>query len=77
MYTRAVAGSDQLPLNAALRLVDTAPNKVDQRRVDHGDYIRAGGDVTCSACGFLYYDHPIVVGFSWLHRICDGRLVKL
>lgn len=52
-------------------------NKVDKHRVDHGDFARAGGDVTCKVCGHVYYDHPVVVGFEWLRRACDGRLLKL
>lgn len=53
------------------------PNKVDKHRLDHGDYVRASGDVTCKVCGHVYYDHPVVVGFEWLRRACDGRLLKL
>lgn len=53
------------------------PNKVDQHRVDQGEIVRAGGDVACDHCGHLYYDHPAVVGFEWLRRACDGRLLKL
>jgi hypothetical protein len=52
-------------------------NKVDKHRIDHGDFVRAGGDVTCKVCGHIYYDHPVVVGFGWLRRACDGRLLKL
>lgn len=53
------------------------PNKVDKHRIDHGDYVRASGDVTCAVCGHVYYDHPTVSGFEWLRRACDGRLLKL
>lgn len=52
-------------------------SKPDQFRIDRGDYIRAGGDVTCSVCGFKYYDHPEVKGAEWLNRSCDGTLLKL
>lgn len=44
------------------------------------DFVRVGGDVVCE-CGKLMYDHPMdgpyYQGFQWLHRACDGRLVKL
>ncbi len=53
------------------------PNKVDQHRIDHGDFVRTSGDVYCKICGHIYYDHPAVVGFEWLRRACDGRLLKL
>lgn len=56
---------------------DPRPNKVDKHRLDHGDYVRASGEVTCKVCGHAYCDHPVVVGFEWLRRACDGRLLKL
>ena len=51
-------------------------------RIDEGDYIRAAGDAECPgtrgfSCGLPYRDHPFVPGIEWLHRTCDGRLVKL
>lgn len=60
------------------RLLDERrPHKPDQIRVDRGDYVRAAGDTECKICGCLYYDHAPVVGYAWLHQLCDGRLVKL
>lgn len=53
------------------------PNKVDQHRVSQGEIVYAGGDAACDHCGYVYYDHPSVVGFEWLRRACDGRLLKL
>ncbi len=53
------------------------PHKPDQVRVDRGDYVRASGISTCSICGCLYIEHAPVVGFEWLNRACDGRLLKL
>jgi hypothetical protein len=53
------------------------PYKPDQKRVDAGDYVRASGLAICDGCGFPYFDHPPVVGFEWLQRACDGRLLKL
>lgn len=47
---------------------------------------RASGDCVCS-CGKIYYDHPFDGPFTnsmgydasrqWLHRLCNGDLVKL
>lgn len=53
------------------------PYKPDAIRVDNGDWKRASGDVQCTKCGCLYYDHARVVGFPWLKRLCNGDLVKL
>jgi hypothetical protein len=53
------------------------PYKPDKKRVDAGDWIRASGLCICQVCGFEYYDHAPVVGYEWLQRLCDGRLVKL
>lgn len=49
------------------------------------DFHRAGGGVTCEACGRLYYDHPPdrrrhaldADGRPVLRVLCDGRRVKL
>lgn len=49
------------------------------------DFNRAGGGVTCEACGRLYYDHPPdrrrhaldAEGRTVLRVLCDGRRVKL
>jgi hypothetical protein len=53
------------------------PFAPDQIRVDRGDYVRASQDVVCPTCGCEYWRHATVQGYEWLHRICDGRLVKL
>lgn len=53
------------------------PYKPDQIRVDRGEYDRAAGDTVCETCGCVYYDHAPVVGYSWLHRLCNGKFVKL
>lgn len=45
-------------------------------------WARAGGDCVCEHCGKVYFDHEMderhvgLDGAPWLHRICDGRLVK-
>lgn len=49
---------------------------------DEREAHRAGGDVVCPQCGFVYYDHPQDGepdnnGDKYLNRLCDGRLVKL
>lgn len=72
METEAIGTQEPvLPLSLA------KPNKVDQKRVDDGDWYRAGGDAICEHCGFVYYDHPPVPHFLWLRRLCNGNLIKL
>ena len=51
--------------------------KPDRIRVERGDWIRVSGDIECTICGCVYYDHAPVQGYPWLKRLCDGRLVKL
>lgn len=50
------------------------------------DFYRASGDVLCAICYFPFYDHPTanepeyrsgIDGRPFLHRICNGDLVKL
>lgn len=53
------------------------PYKPDAMRVERGDWLRAGGAVICSVCGFEYRKHAPVVGFEWLNRLCNGMLVRL
>ncbi len=84
---RKAAASVSLDLAEALvELSGGRPNRIDRRRVDLGDYVRAGGDVECEGtrglgrvvgCGRPYHEHPVVPGFEWLRRLCDGRFVKL
>ena len=47
------------------------------------EYVRVSGDVVCSICGDIYYNHPREKKFdAWegqemeLLRGCDGRLMK-
>lgn len=51
--------------------------KPDHKRINDGDYIRASGECVCATCQFPYRDHDTVPGARWLHRACDGRLLKL
>lgn len=57
--------------------VDARIAKPDLIRADKGDYVRASGLAVCDACGCAYWEHATVVGLPWLHRACDGRLLKL
>jgi len=47
------------------------------------DFVRAGGDVRCTGCRKPYKEHPLAEehigfdGYPYLHRLCDGTLVKL
>lgn len=64
--------------------LETVIDLCPQCGIPEGDdhWARAGGDVPCEICGKLYYDHPMDEvhlgsdGAPWLHRVCDGRLVK-
>lgn len=51
--------------------------EIDRARIDAGDIHRAGHLTPCDKCGCAYHMHPHVQGALWLHRICDGSLVKL
>lgn len=53
------------------------PYTPDTVRVDRGDYFRASGDVICLICGCEYWRHQPVLGYEWLNKLCDGKLVKL
>ena len=49
---------------------------------DPCDNVRASGECICETCGMQYYDHPLaddLPGYDgpFLHRLCDGQLVKL
>ena len=52
----------------------------DQGSNDH--WMRAGGDAICRLCNREYYVHPMDTahlgydGQPWLHKLCNGRLVK-
>lgn len=49
----------------------------DTKRIDAGDWVRASNLSVCEVCGYQYWEHADVPGFEWIHRLCDGRLVKL
>lgn len=53
------------------------PYEPDRIRVERGDWIRADGNCICPVCNLKYYAHSPVFGYEYLHRICDGLLVKL
>lgn len=49
---------------------------------DACDYTRASGECICETCGAQYCDHPMAKDLPgcdgpFLHRLCDGALVKL
>ena len=45
------------------------------------DFYRAAGACLCEQCGEEYRKHPndgpFFEGYQWLHRLCNGDLVKL
>lgn len=49
----------------------------DAAHLEEGNFRRASGDVVCTVCGKLYYDHPLVIGALWLNRVCGDDLVHL
>jgi hypothetical protein len=53
------------------------PYRPDVIRVDRGDYARVSHQMVCNVCSCEYWEHAPVLGFEWLTRLCDGRLVKL
>jgi hypothetical protein len=72
---------------ALVELSGSRPNEIDRRRVDLGCWFRAAGDAECAGwleshsgstmCGRPYHEHPVVPGFEWLRRLCNGKFVKL
>ncbi len=50
---------------------------MDADALERGDWQRAGQECICPTCDLPYRLHPHVQGCLWLHRICDGLLVKL
>lgn len=61
----------------ATELAARKPSKPDAILVERGEWRRASGLTTCHVCSLLFADHGRVLGYEWLTRICDGRLVKL
>lgn len=64
------------PVAPGARAPDSSIHRIDKLRIDRGDWVRVGGDIECTVCGFVYYDHPSIAGARWLKRACDGRLIK-
>jgi len=48
----------------------------DESKVLSGEFIRAAGACLCE-CGKEYRDHPSLHRVVYLHRLCNGDLVKL
>lgn len=50
-----------------------------RERLVSGDWVRAGGDALCSACGRAWFDHDVLdtPNGGWWAVACDGRLLKL
>ena len=53
------------------------PFRPDVKRIDAGDWIRSSSQCVCEVCGYQFWEHATVPGYTWMHRICDGRFVKL
>lgn len=69
--------AQELPRTQAYEPMRSRPYKPDIIRVERGDYTRASHLVVCTICSCTYGDHPPVLGYEWLTRLCDGRLVHL
>lgn len=51
------------------------------------EFVRTAGEAVCGVCGKFHREHPMGGPFmcednfepsrQWLHRLCDGNLVKL
>lgn len=63
-----------------------SPRKWDPNRYGevYSNWERASGECVCDRCGLSYWQHPPcpwfvdrVTGSPWLHRLCNGKLVKL
>jgi hypothetical protein len=75
------------PFDGTTHRTAYAANPVDcpdcLRILQDESYVRTG-DMDCEACGQPYRKHPLVTRWDsfdgqemHLHRMCDGRLVKL
>lgn len=59
----------------------TSRNKAND--YEQPDFCRASGDCLCPDCGKEYWHHPQAKeflswdGYPFLHRLCNGKLVKL
>jgi hypothetical protein len=57
--------------------IELKPSISDEIRIQRGHWDRASGESVCEVCACLIYDHPVVPGYPWLRRRCNGRLVKV
>jgi predicted nuclease with TOPRIM domain len=64
-------------MDERLEHLSTKPFRPDVKRMDAGDWTHASSICVCDACGYQYWEHAHVPGYEWVHRLCDGRLVKL
>ena len=54
------------------------PNEPDRIRVEEMyDWSKAQPDDICEVCGCRLAQHQRVPGYPWLHKLCNGQLVKL
>jgi hypothetical protein len=61
-------------------------NGAGLRELEKGeeDFRRSASEMVCERCGCQYWEHPpspyyidTLTNLPWLHRLCDGTLVKL
>ena len=77
MELRPVGAAEEFFKDDTRRPERLRPYDPDRVRVENGDWFRAGGDCICEKCGYTYYQHAPVTGYRWLHKLCNGDLVKL
>lgn len=49
----------------------------EKKSIEKGKWQEESLEKVCTECGKEYYKHPTVVGFKWLHKLCNGGFVKL
>jgi len=71
--------ADKSKMNNIERDIITNKSKDDS----YPNFIRASGDCICKQCGKKYEKHSFDLsyldwdGYPYLHKLCDGTLVKL
>lgn len=52
------------------------PNGTDMDNIRAGRMYRVNHTVSCKACRRPYADHPAIHEYAFLHKLCNGQLVK-
>lgn len=65
---------DQLRVKHGTMII---PTEEDLKKINDHDMYRASGNVVCDKCGKIYYKHPMIKGYSFLTKLCNGDHVHL